>query len=124
MKTSTLIGPPLDWAVSECEYQYIQKHEGHVKPWVLEQHRAGATCPIDWCNLGPIIERELISIAPIWRNAGCKNTTGEWLWQASLVTEDGKSVWGNPCLNPLEAAARCYVASVLGDEVELPEILR
>jgi len=59
----------------------------------------------NWSQAGPIIEREQISLK---------------------VFPDGWTAWcGDPMdgSNPLEAAMRCYVASKLGDEVDIPEEL-
>ena len=62
----------------------------------------------DWALAGPIIERERIAID--WDN-DC--------WNAS--TDSHPAYYSAE--TPLIAAMRCYVASKLGDEVELPEEL-
>ena len=60
----------------------------------------------DWADGGPIIEREKINL---W--------TEGYDWEA---TQYGKwQEWGP---TPLIAAMRCYVASKLGDEVDVPEM--
>lgn len=68
----------------------------------------------DWSDGGPIIEREEIDIycheSP---KAGC----GWWVAEITGTKAKGK---GN---TPLSAAMRCYVASKLGNEVEVPEEL-
>lgn len=64
----------------------------------------------DWSVGGPIIEREKITVQPVVNPDG---------WMAR--TQRHESVWGGP--TPLIAAMRCYVASKLGDEVEVPEEL-
>jgi hypothetical protein len=67
-------------------------------------YRAEYDPSTNWEHGGPIIERERINL---W-NEGHD-------WEASLY---GKHiVWGE---TPLVAAMRCYVASKLGDEVEIP----
>ena len=96
MKTSELIDKPLDWAVMQCK--------GLV--WRLHGHIPFST---DWAEGGPIIEREGIDLQ-------CQNSD---LWAADLGLEG--SVYGE---TPLIAAMRCYVASKLGDEVEIPEELK
>ncbi len=60
----------------------------------------------DWAQGGPIIEREYVNI------------TYDDVWTAEDV--DGGVQWGG---TPLTAAMRCYVASKLGDTVEIPEEL-
>jgi hypothetical protein len=68
----------------------------------------------DWAQGGPIIEREGIDI--------CTSNRGGWI--ATLITdwEEGAFVRGegDTCLF---SAMRCYVASKLGDEVEIPKEL-
>ena len=81
----------------------------------------------DWAQGGPIIERE---ITKVFRNVG-----GTWsamiLKDIPIPFEDrGTSLaltrraqWNGAGPTPLVAAMRCYVASKLGDEVEVPEEL-
>jgi hypothetical protein len=70
----------------------------------------------DWALAGAIIEREKM---------GLHYGDGTWgvdagRWEANhpncLYVEGGAT--------PLEAAMRCYVASCLGNEVQLPEELK
>lgn len=63
----------------------------------------------DWNKGGWIIEREEISI-----ESGVEWTAYCW------IDKKDEQAYGNG-KTPLEAAMRCYVASVLGDEVELPD---
>lgn len=62
-----------------------------------------------WAQGGPIIERECIDI----------RFGGEDLWEAAM---DAQTLTA-PGPTPLIAAMRCFVASRLGDEVEVPEEL-
>ena len=109
MKTSELTGAALDWAVSHC-VEWSRKFP--IMPLRVLPYST------DWALGGPIIEREGISICNLEANAwgveGWTASRGE-LWSPS---EDG---WVSP--TPLIAAMRCYVASKLGDEVQLPEEL-
>lgn len=109
MKTSELQGAALDWAVAKCE---------GVTDWdsVDLVFRDDDFCwyepSTNWAQGGPIIEREgvcLWSEGYDWE-AKIQTGPGEWLteWDAS----------------PLVAAMRCYVASKLGDEVDIPEELQ
>ncbi|MCY1197873.1 hypothetical protein D9M72_92410 [compost metagenome] len=67
----------------------------------------------NWMHGGPIIERERVWIAE------CSSA-----WSAKPALNFDKmerpETWGS---TPLEAAMRCYVASKLGDEVDVPEAL-
>jgi hypothetical protein len=107
MKTSELTGAALDWAVMTCE--------GYVQPkpieWILGGHFTPST---NWAQGGPIIEREEITI-------GCIEGPEELKWEAIKLTRNGRSVFCFKGPTPLIAAMRCWVASKLGDEVEVPD---
>ena len=96
VKTSELQGAALDWAVAECE-QFV---EDEFEP------------SENWADGGPIIEREQLNLSclgnnkwEVWPNYGMNDTT----------------YCKGP--TPLIAAMRCYVASKLGDEVDMPDEL-
>jgi hypothetical protein len=99
MKTSELEDLALDWAVTKCEGY---DHEVTSRVWGMW---GWAT---DWAQGGPLIERECITVGP--------NPFGP-AFAANLSDLD---TYGP---TPLIAAMRCYVASKLGDEVEIPEEL-
>lgn len=116
MKTSELTGTALDWAVAKCEGAGAALVNTHSRGEVLllSDHTMGCDAgdhfkpSTDWMQGGPIIEREGINL---WNES--------YEWEASLY---GKHiVWGDTLL---VAAMRCYVASKLGDEVEIPEELK
>jgi hypothetical protein len=96
MKTSELSGVQLDWAVFEAEYGKPYEFTNAYKP------------SEDWAQGGPIIEREKIALF--------LNGNDEW-----AATDGIKNAVGD---TPLIAAMRCYVASKLGQEVEIPEKLK
>ena len=102
MKTSELTGAALDWAVAKCE-GVINGDDLDVG-FILER---GYTPSTDWAQGGAIIEREMLTVTPA-KHAG---------WQA-FAWPKTRAIWGD---TPLEAAMRCYVASKLGDEVEVPD---
>lgn len=118
INTQDLLGPALDWAVAKCEgveYHFINSTGGDYNGnWWHEVRRYSTA----WSQGGPIIERERIMVAP----AGFDNGFGE-KWNATWagawpVPHDN---WNNQTgPTPLVAAMRCYVASRLGDEVEVP----
>ena len=109
IKTSELTGAALDWAVAKCEGA-INGDDLDIG-FILE---GGYSPSTDWSQGGPLIECEGIDI--------CTDTYGGWV--ATLITdwEDGTFVQGkgDTCLI---AAMRCYVASKLGYEVEIPKEL-
>lgn len=105
VKTSELTGSALDWAVAKCE------DNGGV--WCVSDGDVVPFTPsTDWAQGGPIIERERISLGDV----GIVN------WKASVNKADMYAVthYGD---TPLIAAMRCYVASKLGDNVDIPHSL-
>ncbi len=120
IKTSELIGLALDWAVAKCEgvnekafHLYYEPtepadYDSHGYP---EFHYSTV-----WAQGGPIIEREKISVGYERNSApqGC-------LWDA--VKPGGTALYLEYGSTPLIAAMRCYVASKLGDTVEIPNDL-
>lgn len=70
----------------------------------------------NWAQGGPIIEREQIRLR-MWNKKRGESRHG--LWCAGIHNK----VLGIDGPTPLIAAMRCYVASKLGDEVEIPDEL-
>jgi len=116
MKTSELIGPALDWAVAKCENTGKLIKLGYVYEIVvnisadLNGGEEVYTPSTNWSQGGPIIEREKISTMWSLNNQ----------WHACTGFSAQGHLLGP---TPLIAAMRCYVASKLGDEVEIPEEL-
>lgn len=109
MKTSELSGVQLDWAVAQCEKHEV-KFECNLlffsdKLQMLDYGIVYRPSK-DWEYGGLIIEREKINLE--WK----------WEWRARLWA-DSDEVFVAP--TPLVAAMRCYVASKLGQEVEIPK---
>lgn len=105
MKTSELTGTALDWAVAKCvELNGAGLEVGFIR-------RMGYHPSADWSQGGEIIEWEEIAVWP--------DEQGGWF--ASANEGAGKDYHAD---TPLIAAMRCYVASKLGDEVQLPEELK
>lgn len=113
MRTSELQGAALDWAVAKCE-GVINGGDLDIG-FVLE---GGYTPSTDWAQGGPIIEREEIGVQCI--PAGTRK--GWWALVTSRFHDRSipDEIHGD---TPLIAAMRCYVASKLGDEVDVPEAL-
>jgi hypothetical protein len=145
IKTAELTGAALDWAVAKCEglpvrinkYGLFAPEQGEDAPYFVPS--------ADWSQAGPIIEREEITLVrcddesiPDERGFHCGIYEPRW----AAVTKDRHSNeadysphgddWGKYYKvsgsamrgpTPLIAAMRCYVASKLGDEVEIPEEL-
>ena len=103
MKTSELTDAALDWAVAKCE-KSINDH------FVIQWEQGHRNYSSDWSQGGPIIEREHIGITR-------GGAYAEHFWKA---TRNSINAYGQ---TPLVAAMRAYVASKMGDEVEIPKEL-
>ena len=103
IKTNRVTGVELDWAVAKCE-GYAAGPSGSY--WVNEDECVDFRPSTNWAQGGPIIEREGIAIY----------LYGDGEWQAVLEKE-----YEGP--TPLIASMRCYVASKLGEEVEVHDAL-
>jgi hypothetical protein len=114
-KTSELLGPALDWAVAGCEGITVRKLPG--SPSLFMGSGLDKWAPSrDWAQGGPIIEKKKISLG-YERNSA----EGGKLWDA--VIPGGISLFLEYGPTPLITAMRCYVASTLGDTVEIPDAL-
>lgn len=104
IKTGELTERALDWAVGKIEWA-AGGDAGLCEDF----------CPsTDWAHGGPIIERELISFTD---PRGDMQHPGQWAAYKRFI---GTEMRGP---TPLIAAMRCFVASRLGDEVDVPEEL-
>ena len=123
VKVSEAIGPALDWLVAKVE-GYLRGEPG---AWQVDLSTLSSHMPIPmpfprsyspttrWSQGGPIIEREKI-------NLNCGDDTwgvAEGVWEAAHPKSTNVSFGPTPLI----AAMRCYVASKLGDEPEVPEEL-
>ena len=106
MKTSELTGAALDWAVATANGDHPQWDA----EWEVFYQANGDDMDYstNWAQGGPIIEREGIAVSP---EIDCIR----WYGSVNRNFLDGPT--------PLIAAMRCYVASKLGDEVEIPKEL-
>ena len=106
MKTNALTGLALDWAVATANGDtFTLAHEDW--DWYSSSWEYG----------GPIIERESIRLMP---EQGA--TYVDCVWLAGNANEDGDEFNGEGP-TPLIAAMRCFVASKMGDEIEIPKEL-
>ena len=109
MKTSELEGIALDWAVAWANGNITIKNFSGVF-YLLDGDVWNPST--DWAQGGPIIEREGISVL---YQTGVRMT-------ASINGQYEQSVGHRHKGNiGLLAAMRCYVASKLGPEVDVPE---
>lgn len=132
IKTSNLTGAALDWAVALCEGEIFS-------PLASSCHYFAPST--NWKQGGPIIEREGIAVLRVedmylqandgsyshimrWaaERGDCNATSSTEHVQHDLMYQYyEESLIKGP--TPLIAAMRCYVASKLGDEIEIPDSL-
>lgn len=135
IKTAELTGAALDWAVAKCEGMYLgDQGEGQIGYYDKEGRALAGTDwwrPSSfWSQGGPICEREAI--------AARRHSGGTWYAMRSADLGDGEgarwSLFRWISMNkqkqirftgPTELVARlrCYVASRMGDEIDVPEEL-
>ena len=130
MRVSELTGHALNWAVAMAEGDKVYRPrlgrpsdwnkeaylaDGSDDRWVVRVENARVAHFVDWTynpsgdwmQGGPIIEREKLDVF-------CSGN----VWDASTGDRHPNVIKSGT--TPLVAAMRCYVASKLGDEVEIP----
>lgn len=111
IKTSELKKSTLGWAIAKCEGHELLIEDGDVWFEKTTDYRG------NWELCGLILEREKINLE--YPRNNCP-------WQANMWHEhlrDGSHFSHGSGDTAFEAAMRCYVASKLGDEIEIPKEL-
>jgi hypothetical protein len=106
LKTTELQGEALDRAVAHC-VEWSKKFPIFTDGEPMSKGNYST----DWALGGPIIERERIGF----------KYTGTAMEFVAWVNGELSTVNDQHGPTPLIAAMRCYVASKLGDEVEVPD---
>lgn len=124
MKTSELTGAALDWAVAKCEgvnEEAFRLFYEPTEPTDYDSHNYPEFhYSTIWAQGGPIIEREGVAIDCV----RCGGKVDSWVACNEVAGDDNWDANVHYGPTPLIAAMRCYVASKLGDEVEVPEELK
>ena len=124
IKVSEATGAVLDWMVCSVQHPEATMSATHV--WLpagdAEDDFLIERTSTDWAQGGALIEREGIGFF-------CNRTTATGArftpdagadWRAFALNKHGVHYFGP---TPLIAAMRCFCASRLGDEVEIPKEL-
>ena len=121
MKVVDAIGAQLDWMVAKADENLYPKGDVRLLDGKVLTIEAGDyeqsdrwqrySPSTDWAQAGPILDRERITIRQ-WTDMPISH---------AYMPHDGAPWGAGP--TPLIAAMRCYVASKLGREVEVPEEL-
>ena len=125
IKTSELIGPPLDWATGVaggtpglhvvkkagkvCVYGTLQMPSGELLYWPVQPSTDCSQGGPIICNIKGFLFKHWLESNP------------ETCCEARIHNYDGDWIQFGP--TALIASMRCYVASKLGDEVDIPEEL-
>ena len=118
VKTAELTGIALDWAVAKCD-GFID-HLAYRPAQFVHTHGLGYdNYSTDWLKGGQIVERECIKLAAY--EASSEVPKNPAYWEAVTCTRWATYRQTGP--TPLIAAMRCFCASRLGEEVEIPEEL-
>lgn len=122
----------LNYLVAQCEGYICQFDDEASGPWLVPQEGylhdekplSSFSPTTNWAQGGPIIEREKIDISH-WVSGN--------LWHAACPgrmrydSNDGEYIEGSDGhsdgVTPLIAAMRCFIASRLGIEVDVPDAL-
>ena len=113
VKTSELIGKALDWAVWYILYGTLTREELDKDINLLAAAVDRRFNPSeDWAKGGPILEDQGISTR--------KGHSGWWIAYVLDINDEETFMAIAP--TKLVAAMRCFIASRLGDEVEIPWI--
>lgn len=121
VKVSEATNIQLDWMVAKAQGIEVVYHDDGITRCVMRKgsrgQYAGRFDPTtDWSQGGPIIEREWLHVEP-WPNESAEDRR----WSCTQYDLPIPTVMMGP--TPLIAAMRCFVASRLGEEVEVPEEL-
>jgi len=133
IKVSEATGTMLDWLVAKCEGWDSEKYmmwpdirkdaHGKVIGIMVPKGRSYIWFrpSTDWAQGGPIIEREEIELHK-WAVDGWVAKATNYMFLNTPQEKPEFAEQYGP--KPLIAAMRCYVASKLGEEVEVPDGLR
>jgi len=110
-KTHDLTGLALEWAVAKCE-GYEDKDFCLDDKYFRDEDDVWYSPSTDWSQGGLIIERERIGL----------DCDDQGIWFASYDLSE-ETALGASAKSPLVAAMRCYVATKLGNEIEIPQEL-
>jgi hypothetical protein len=121
IKVSEASGPVLDWMVAKCEGAEFHCVDGVLCVLWSEEFDVRLTDynpSTDWAQGGPIIGREKIDF---WTGDSYQDEYGKFTAIKSAKHPASAMHYEGP--TPLIAAMRCYVASKLGNECEVPDEL-
>jgi hypothetical protein len=122
IKVSEASGPVLDWMVAEAKGIEVIYHDDGITRCVMRKgdrgQYAGRFAPTtDWSQGGPLLSEEGISRTT--------DHSGLWIayWTDGYTKGDEGKRWMQCHRSELVAGLRCFVASKLGETVEVPEEL-
>tara|TARA_R110000868_G_C10764440_1_gene754198 strand:+ start:375 stop:701 length:327 start_codon:yes stop_codon:yes gene_type:complete len=106
IKVSEATNLQIDWLVAKCAGNMGHKLKDF---WLVHMEDPDLQYSTNWNQGGPILEREKIQLG------------FGTMWSAFTIDQWPTLTLGE---TPLIAAMRCFIASRLGDEVDVPEELK
>jgi Protein of unknown function (DUF2591) len=126
MKTATLIGKSLDWAVAKSQgaFGLHRCNDPPSNPWKYSIPNEAFTCTdvvylharcysTDWSLAGPIIEKEEYGVRRHGEVLETNWQADNWQFMFEVPTDVGPT--------PLIAIMRCHVIVKLGADIDIPE---
>lgn len=134
IKVSEATPSQLDWLVAKCEGIAVAYHDDGITCCIMKSDGrngyAGRYNPsTDWSRGSPLIEREEIDVIRCndlyFPKGNEKGDHYEQYWKSGIrqtgLPPGVKGSYTTYGPTPLISAMRCYVASKLGSEAEVPE---
>jgi hypothetical protein len=123
VKTATLVGPALRWAVAQCEGPESVAacyYDDDGLPRTLDIHDSEWEPDLNWGQGGPILEREGIELLcnlSATEAARFKDAHADW----QAFHRSNRKTEARQCAStPLIAGMRFFVVSRLGEEIDVP----
>lgn len=119
IKVSEATNTQLDWLVARCEGLVPSDYGATYNSWRAPKYTT------DWNQIGPIVDRERMTIRPAYLVGTAESGEEVQQHKGWAAHPPPKHYWQTPPWGAhgetlLIAAARCYVASKLGETVEVP----
>ena len=121
IKTYKLTGRTLDWAVAKCLGEQVRLIKGQLETLWTDKGWKPST---EWSQGGSIIATKIDCIRKRSKveEASLAYPNENFKFKAEIFADISDYYCGHGP-TPLIAAMRCYVASTLGDEVDVPDEL-
>ena len=118
IKVSEATNLQIDWLVAKCEGNMAHEFNDF---WLMHLDDPDLQYSTNWNQGGPILEENKISVTYMRAGGYMDSFRGDFKHGGPKWWDDRTTQYGSTYLL---AGMRCYVASKLGEEVEIPEDLK